>query len=332
LLLDIHSPAADNRLPRKIIIELNSQMKSTEDMLVFAQVVERASFSAAAESLGITPSAASKIVTRLEQRLGVRLLHRTTRRLSLTPEGEIYHRRARDILAAIDEAEIEISRAQTPHGRLRINSFVTFSLQHIAPVLPDFFARYPKVEIELTVTDRIVDLLADNADVAIRTGTIDDPSLVVRKIAHVERGIFASPQYLARRGTPRNSDQLAEHDCIKLTSSSAGHRWLFQEEGVVKVFDIKGRITVDNTETALQLALAGVGIVRLGDMVVGNAVRDGRLIQLLSDCHVVEPIQLSAIYPLGRQHLPKVRAFIDFLVERFKHAPWRTGLVSAQHN
>src|SRR6266508_4344355 len=198
-------------------------MSSNGDMLVFAQVAERASFSAAAEYLGITRSAVSKVVTRLEHRLGVRLLHRTTRRLSLTPEGEIYHRRARDILAAIDDAEVEVSRAQTPQGRLRVNSFVTFALQHIAPVLPDFFARYPNVQIELSVTDRVVDLLADNADVAIRTGTVDDPSLVVRKIAYVERGIFASPQYLARRGAPRTSDQLAEHDCIKLTSNSAGH-------------------------------------------------------------------------------------------------------------
>ena len=117
--------------------------------------------------------------------------------------------------------------------------------------------------------------------------------------------------------------ELAAHDCIKLTSTSAGHRWLFQEEGAVKIFDVKGLITVDNTEAALQLAIAGVGIVRLGDMVLGNALRDGRLVQLLTDCHVVEPIQFSAIYPLGRQAMPKVRAFIDFLLKRFKHAPWR---------
>jgi len=301
------------------------KMNSTGDMLVFVQVVERASFSAAAETLGITPSATSKVITRLEGRLGVRLLHRTTRRLSLTPEGEIYHRRVRDILAAIDDAEVEVSRSRTPQGRLRVNSFVTFALQHLSPVLPDFVARYPNVEIELTVTDRIVDLLVDNADVAIRSAPIDDPSLVVRKISHVERGLFASPQYLAKRGTPQRADHLAVHDCIKLTSSSAGHRWLFQEDGTVKMIDIKGCITVDNSEAALQLALAGVGIARLGDMVVGNAVRDGRLIQLLANCHVVEPIQFSAAYPLGRQHMPKVRAFIDFLVERFRDAPWRAG-------
>ncbi|MGZ8404022.1 MAG: substrate binding domain-containing protein, partial [Rhodoplanes sp.] len=206
---------------------------------------------------------------------------------------------------------------------LRVNSFATFALQHLAPALPSFVARYPKVELELTVTDRIVDLLAENADVALRTGPVDDPSLVMRKIAHVQRGIYASPAYLARRGTPLTCDQLAEHDCIKLTSNAAGHRWLFHEDGTTKVLDIKGRITVDNTETALQLALAGAGIVRLGDMVVGHAVRDGRLVPLLADRHVVEPMQFSALYPLGRQHMPKVRAFIDFLVERFRHAPWR---------
>jgi DNA-binding transcriptional LysR family regulator len=298
-------------------------MSQTGDMLVFARVIERGSFAAAAETLGITPSAVSKIVTKLERRLGVRLLHRTTRRLSLTPEGEVYRLRARDILAAIDAAEVEVSRGQMAQGRLRVNSFATFALQHLAPALPSFIAQYPKVEIELAVTDRIVDLLAENADVALRTGAIDDPSVVVRKIAHVERGIFASPDYLSRRGAPKTFDELTAHDCIKLTSNSAGHRWLFQEDGAVKVFDVKGLITVDNTEAALQLALAGVGIVRLGDMVVSNAVRDGRLVQLLTDRHVVEPIQFSAIYPLGRQHMPKVRAFIDFLLKKFKHAPWR---------
>lgn len=298
-------------------------MSHTSDMLVFAKVIDRGSFAEAADSLDMTPSAISKIVSRLEQRLGVRLLHRTTRRLSLTPEGEVYLLRAKDILAAIEAAEEEVSRGQMAQGRLRVNSFATFALQHLAPALPEFLAQYPKVEIELTVTDRIVDLLADNADVALRTGAIDDASLVVRKIAHVERGVFASPDYLARRGTPNTFQELTAHDCIKLTSTSAEHRWLFQEDGQVKVFPVKGLVTVDNTEAALRLAIAGVGIVRLGDMVVSSAIRDGRLMQLLTHCHVAEPIQFSAIYPLGRQKIPKVRAFIDFLLRRFKHAPWQ---------
>ena len=298
-------------------------MSSFAAMRVFARVVERASFAAAADDLGITPSAVSKVVTRLEDRLGVRLLHRTTRRLALTPEGETFHLRVRDILAAIEDAEIEASEGgQTPQGRLRINSIIPFVLHQLAPALPAFSARHPKIEIEIAATDRIVDLLAENADVGIRTGAIDDPSLVVRKIAHLERGIFAAPSYLKRRGAPRSPDELGDHDCIKF-STAAGHRWLFQVDGQVKVFETGNRFVVDSSESAAQLAIAGVGIIRIADLVVGDAVRVGKLVPLLTNCHVVEPVQISAVYPLGRQRMPKVRAFIDFLLERFSHAPWR---------
>ena len=304
-------------------------MDSTADMRAFARVVERGSFSAAAEEIGITPSAVSKLVTRLEDRLGVRLFHRTTRRLALTPEGETYHLRARDILAAIEDAEAEVAQGgRTPQGKLRVNSIVPFVLRQLAPALPDFVARYPKIEVEIASTDRIVDLLAENADVAIRSGVIDDPSLVVRKIAHLERGIFAAPSYLARRGTPRSPDELTDHECIRF-STLAGH-WLFRLDGQEKVFEAPNRITVDSSEAAFQLALGGIGIIRIADLVVGHAVREGRLVQLLADCHVVEPVQLSAVYPLGRHRMPKVRAFIDFLVERFAHAPWRQGLAREQ--
>jgi DNA-binding transcriptional LysR family regulator len=307
-------------------------MDATADMRTFVRVVERGSFSAAAEELEITPSAVSKLVTRLEDRLGVRLLHRTTRRLALTPEGETYHLRARDILAAIADAEIEVSRGGDPQGRLRVNSVIPFALHQIAQALPDFIARYPRIEVEIAATDRVVDLLVENTDVAIRTGPIDDPSLVVRKIAVVERGIFASPTYLARRGTPHSFDELAVHDCIRLSSSLAGRRWLFHDCGRVKALEVQSRIVVDNSEAALQLALASAGIIRVCDIVVGNAVRDGRLVELLTDSHVTEPTPLSAAYPLGQHRMPKVRAFIDFLVERFSHAPWREALAPAQRN
>ena len=298
-------------------------MSDISDIRVFARVIELGGFSAASESLGITASAVSKVVSKLEDRLGVRLLHRTTRRISPTPEGETFYLRAKEILAALDDAEAEVSRGQTPQGRLRVNSVIPFALYQLAPVLPDFVARYPKIKVELTATDRIVDLLTEPSDVAIRTGHISDPSLVVRKITNVERGIYASPDYLARRGTPLSYEQLIDHDCIRVSSTPTGHRWPFKEGERMNVVDVTGYMNVDNSVVALELAIAGAGIVRLTDILVGHAAREGRLVPILTDCHIAEPVPLSAVYPSGRKRLPKVRVFIDFVVERFKHAPWR---------
>jgi DNA-binding transcriptional LysR family regulator len=302
-------------------------MSDLSDLRTFVQVIERGGFAAASKGLGITPSGVSKLVTRLEDRLGVRLLHRTTRRLSLTPEGEIYHLRARDILAAIDDAEAEVARAgQRPRGRLRINCVPSFALNQLVPVLSDFLARYPEVELELATTDRVIDLLAENADVAIRTGPVDDPSLVARKFGEIERGLFASPEYLARRGTPRAPEELRDHDCIVMRLSPSALRWPFHNNGQISVIDIRSRVLVDSGEAALGLAIAGGGITRLSDMISARALREGLLKPVLMESHVSEPAPLSAVYPQGRHRMPKVRAFLDFLVERFSHAPWRQPL------
>lgn len=299
-------------------------MDAATDMRVFVRVVERGSFSAAADDLQLTPSAVSKLVTRLEDRLGVRLFHRTTRRLALTPEGETYHLRARDILAAIEDAETEVARSgTTARGRLRVNSGTAFVLHELAAALPDFLARYPDIEVELAVTDRMVDLLAENADVAIRTGPIGDPSLVARKIADAERGLFAAPAYLERHGVPRTPDDLARHNCIVLSSIPAINRWPFHAGAKVRIVQVTSRVIVDDAEVAMRLAVAGAGIVRLSDLLVGEAVRRGLLVPLLADQHVVEPIPVSAVYPQGRHRMAKVRAFVDFVVERFASAPWR---------
>lgn len=299
-------------------------MSETTDMRVFARVVERGGFTAASRELGLTPSAVSKIITRLEDRLGVRLLHRTTRRLALTTEGETYHRRIRDILAAIDDAEAEVSRAgRRPRGRLRVSCVTAFALHQLAPALPDFDTRYPEVVMELAVTDRIVDLLAENIDVGIRTGPIADPSLVARKITEVRRSLFASPAYLERRGTPDTPEQLRDHDCIVLSQIPSARRWLFHDDHQVKSIDIVSRVEVDSAEAALRLAIAGGGITRVGDMLVGEAVREGRLRPVLPESYIAECVPISAVYPEGRQRMPKVRALLDFLIERFGDAPWR---------
>ena len=299
-------------------------MPSSTDMRIFVRIVERGSFSAAAEDLGFTPSAVSKLITRLEDRLGVRLFHRTTRKLALTPEGEIYHRRACNILATIEDAEAEVSRAGLePRGRLRVSCVTAFAFHELAPALPDFVSRFPKVDVELATTDRVIDLLAENIDVGVRTGPVTDPSLVVRKITDVERSLFASPAYLSRRGTPEKPEQLCDHDCVVLSLIPSAHRWLFQQDGKAVGVDIMSSITVDSAEAALQVAIAGGGITRVGDMLVGQALRDGQLVPVLSSCHIAERVPLSAVYPAGRHRMPKVRAFLDFLVERFAHAPWR---------
>jgi DNA-binding transcriptional LysR family regulator len=304
---------------------------SAGPMRAFVQIVERGSFSAAADDLGITPSAISKLITRLEDRLGVRLLHRTTRRLSLTPEGETYHLRARDILAAIADADAEVSRAgQIPRGRLRVNCITAFALHQLVPALPEFSARFPDVTIELAVSDRLVDLLAESADVGIRTGVIADPSLVARKIIDVERSLYASPDYLARRGVPNSPEQLRDHDCILLSSIPSSARWQFRNNGKLLELDISSRVAVDSGEAALKLAIAGGGIARIGDIIVADAISEGRLVPVLKDCYVAERIPLSAVYPLGRHRMPKVRSFIEFLVERFARAPWRDVIQRAQ--
>ena len=296
-------------------------MSDISDMRIFVRVVERQGFAAASTGLGITPSAVSKLVTRLEDRLGVRLLHRTTRRLSLTPEGETYHLRARDILAAIDEAEAEVSRAgRRPRGRLRVTCFSAFALHHLMPALPDFLAGFPEVDLEFMVTDRVVDLLAENADVGIRSGAVDDPSLVTRKIAEIRRGLFAAPEYLARCGVPRTPEDLRDHHCIVLPFSE---RWPFEESGQVRAIDVKSRVRVDSGEVALRLAISGGGIVRIGDLLAADPVRQGRLEPVLIETFAADRLPLYAVYPHGRHRMPKVRAFLDFLVKHFGHAPWR---------
>jgi DNA-binding transcriptional LysR family regulator len=293
------------------------------DMRVFVRTVDRGSFSAAANDFGLTPSAVSKLVSRLEDRLGVRLLARTTRRLALTPEGEIYAARARQILADIDDVEAEVTRARgAPRGKLRINSGTAFGLHQLAPSLAEFLARYPEIDIELSITDRLVDLVDDNADIAVRSGRIADSPHVMRKIADLQRAICAAPSYLARRGTPRTPADLRDHDCI-VVSVPGLNRWPFQTRNGVDVVEVVPRVSTDDAEAALRLAIEGAGIVRLSDVIVGEPIRDGRLVSLLADFHHVEPFPLSAIYPAGRHRLPKVRVFLDFLVERFGTAPWR---------
>jgi DNA-binding transcriptional LysR family regulator len=299
-------------------------MDTTNDMRAFVRVVEYQSFSAAAVVLGLTPSAVSKLVSRLEDRLGVRLLHRTTRRLALTSEGEVYFARARQILADIEEVEAEVTRSRgSPRGRLHVHTSNAFGVHQLAPALPEFLMRYPDIEVELSITDRIVDLVGERADVAIRGGLIADTLLSARKIGEFERTICAAPSYLARRGVPRTPAELASHVCV--VAAPMPSRWPFRTRTGLDLVEIMPRVTTDNGEAALRLALGGAGIARLADVIIGEPIRSGLLVPLLTDVHHTELLPLSAIYLAGRHRLPKLRVFLDFLVEQFASAPWRVN-------
>jgi len=298
-------------------------MDSASELRAFVRVLDRGSFSSAAKDLGVTPSAVSKLVSRLEDRLGVRLLERSTRRLALTPEGETFLARARHIVADIDEAEAEVMQARgAPRGRLRINSGTAFGLHQLAPALADFLGRFPEIDIDLSITDRYVDLIEEQADIAVRSGHIPEGPFIQRKIADLLRLICAAPSYLKRRGTPSVAADLKKHDCI-VVSGPGLNRWPFKARGGIDVVEVRPRVATDDAEAALRLAIEGAGIVRLSDVIVGGPLRDGQLVALLTDTHHVEPFPLAAIYPAGRQRLPRIAVFIEFLVERFGRAPWR---------
>jgi len=298
-------------------------MDAISDLRVFVRVMDRGSFSAAAKDLGLTPSAVSKLISRLEDRLGVRLLERSTRRLALTPEGETFLARARRIVADIEEAEAEVAQARgAPRGILRVNSGTAFGLHQLAPALADFLARYPDIDLDLSITDRLVDLIEEQADIAVRSGHIPEGPFIQRKIADLQRVICAAPSYLQRRGTPKAAADLKQHDCIVVAGPGL-NRWPFKTRSGIDVVEVRPRVSTDDAEAALRLAIEGAGIVRLSDVIVGGPLRAGELTALLTDVHHVEPFPLAAIYPAGRQRLPRVKVFIDFLAERFGSAPWR---------
>jgi DNA-binding transcriptional LysR family regulator len=306
-------------------------MSAPSDMAAFVRAVELGGFSAAARELQLTPSAISKLVSRLEERLGVRLLNRTTRRLALTPEGEAFMLRSQRIIADIAEAEDEVASFRArPRGLLRVNVGTAFAMHALAPALPAFLQRHPEMEVELSVTDRLVDLIEENADLGIRTGALRDSSLVARKLCDMERVICASPAYLKRHGTPRKPEDLLAHNCLRLAGFPALWRWPFDARDGVRHMEVRGNVLASDSETLRHLAIAGAGIARFVDVVVGEDVRDKRLVPVLPDSHHVEPVPLNVVWPQGRHRSPKVSAMVDFLVETFAGAPWRAAPKAAR--
>ncbi len=292
-------------------------MQTPGEMAAFVRIVETGGFAAAARGLGLTASALSKGMARLEGRLGVRLLTRTTRRIALTPEGEEYLARARDILALIEAAEADVTRGRArPSGLLRVNTGTAFARHRLIPILPEFFARYPEVTIDLGVTDRRVDLVAEGADVLLRTGELGDSSLVARRIAGGRRVVCAAPAYLARRGRPSAPDELLAHDCLVLRGLARLTAWPFRSGEGIRTLGVRGVVTTDSAEALRDLALAGLGIIRVTEFLVARDIAAGRLEPLLQAEHVSEEVPVWAVMAPGRNRMPRVQAFVEFLAQR----------------
>jgi DNA-binding transcriptional LysR family regulator len=287
------------------------------EMQSFSAVVEAGSFVKAAEALGLPKAAMSRHVADLETRLGVRLLHRTTRRLSLTEEGEVFYARAKELLAGVEEAEREItSRSGAASGLLRINAPVTFGVLHLAPLWGLFRSQYPQVSLDVTLADRVVDLVEEGFDVAIRIATLPSSTLVSKRLASTRMVLCASPSYLTAHGEPVHPLELADHAVISYTYWSTKDEWHFEgPQGSVSV-RTQPCIHTNSGDTCRAAALAHQGIILQPSFLVGGDLASGALVELMPQFRSIE-IGIYAVYPSRKHVAPKVRALIDFLATHF---------------
>ena len=300
-------------------------MDKFQEMASFVAVVEAGSFVGAADATGLSKAAVSRHVAELEQRLGARLLHRTTRRLSLTDDGQLFFTRAKEMLAAIDEAESEISsRSGEPSGLLRINAPLTFGVLHLAPLWGRFAQLYPKVSLDIELSDRVVDLVEEGYDLAVRITNLPSSQLVSRRLASTRMVACASPQYLALHGTPAHPDELAQHEVISYSYWAARNEWTFTapDDSLITV-RTHARIHANNGDTCRAAALHHQGIILQPDFLVADDLRRGDLVELLPAYRAMT-LGIHAVYP-SRKHLPiKTRRLVDFLVEAFALPGWNT--------
>jgi len=289
-------------------------------MAVFVKVVDASSFAAAARHFGMSPAMVSKHVQTLEERLGVRLLNRTTRRVSATEVGQNYYERCLRILTDLDEAERAAGDLQTaPRGLLRVTAPVSFGMRHLAPAIADYLIAYPDVAIDLSLDDPYVDLVEERFDLAIRVGQLADSSLMARKLCTVAMVVCASPAYLAAHGAPRTPSDFSDHDCLVYTYSTQQSMWrFFDRSGTEHLVRISGRFLANNGDALRALAVNSVGIIFTPDFIVDEDVRTGRLVPLLQDYTTLET-PVHAVFPHGRYLSAKTRTFIDFIASRFAH-------------
>jgi len=297
------------------------------NMAVFVAVADSGSFAGAARRLRRSPAAVTRAVAELEQVLAVRLLDRTTRALSLTDAGERYLPGAKRLLA--DLAEVEQSAAglgSAPRGELRVTAPIVFGRRHVLPLVTEFLARYPDVNVRLELTDRSVDLIEEGLDVAIRIGTLPSSSAIATNVGTVRRVVVATPDYLARRGEPASPDHLADHDLIAFAGLESQTRWRFCTGSAAIETGIRPRLIVNTAEAAIDSALAGFGITRVLSYQVADALAAGSLARVLRS-YESEPAPVHLLYPQGRYPAAKLRAFLDLVAPRLRRTTERLATI-----
>ncbi len=288
-------------------------------MRIFARVVEAGSFSAAGRQLGVAPSSVSRQIGDLEDELGARLFHRTTRKLSLTEAGRLYYERAVRILVQVDEAKLAVSQTDgSPTGILRLAAPASVGRLHIVPALPAFQERFPAVQVVLSVTDSLVDLVDGGFDLAVRVGRQRDSSLIAKKIGSARRFVSASPTYLERAGVPKAPADLLAHNCLTFRSHPGSNPWRFRGPRGTSEVRVSGSLFVNDGDALCAAAVAGLGLILVPEWLTGIEIGRGRLREVLPEYRCVpEVTPLYAVYPHQRYLPPKVRAFVDFLADRF---------------
>lgn len=297
-------------------------------MQVFATVVDTGSFARAAERLNISATATSRYVAELERHVHAQLLLRSTRRLSLTETGAAYYERVRQILADVDEAEELAAEAEArPRGVLRVSLPHTFGLRYVAPLMPEFCARYPELELEVSFTDRLVDLLAEGVDVAIRIGLDLRTTLVARRLAPIQLVAVASPGYVERRGAPRTPEELRDHDCITYALAEFGDTWKFSRAGEDCSVQVRGSFRSNDGDMVGRMAVAGRGVCLQPTFIVGDDLRSGALVRVLPEYELATH-WAHAVYMGGARRSARVRAFVSYFAEAFggEHPVWDAGL------
>lgn len=301
-------------------------MQRLECERMFLAVMETGSFAKAAARLGLSSGQASKLVSRLEGDLGVRLLNRTTRAVSPTEAGQAYFERIRVVIEELDAlGEAMKNRSGSVSGRIRLTAPLSFGNKQLSPALVCFAQRYPEISLDVSFSDRIVNLVDEGFDAAVRIGVQADASLVSRKLCESRIVVAASADYLARKGRPDRPEDLIGHDCIVDTNFRGRNNWFFREGGENVSVTVPSRIYLSSADACIGAAAAGLGITQVPSFVAGQDIKDGRLVALLTRFEVA-PLPVQAIYPPGRHLALKVRALVDFLVERFRGQPdWDQG-------
>ncbi|MUG95624.1 LysR family transcriptional regulator [Scytonema sp. UIC 10036] len=290
-------------------------MDKLNSLTIFTRAAQTRNFALAAQQLGISPSTVSKAVSRLEERLGTRLLQRTTRSITLTDDGTRFYNRCCQILEDIEEAESELNRAQShPFGTLRIGMVPSFARIHVMPALPEFAERYPDVNLELFLSDRYVDLIEEGFDGVVRVGKSPDSNFAMQSLASARLVVCASPNYFSRYGVPQTPEDLLHHNCINYVVPQTGRirEWTFQNGKKRLQLPVNGRFCIDNAEASVEAAIAGTGIIQLYNFVVGQAINQGQLVPILSN-YAPAKVPISLIYAQKRYLCAKGQVFIEFL-------------------